>query len=262
MTIYDRPNKEVFASDAPPSEIRPFTAWMRGLGIAFDETNGFPEMASFNGLLQALSIYIKYLEQRGLAEWRNDLEYPLGAGVQVGLSWFKAKRQNLNKPPLTSQDDWELLVNASALSYVEPLYIEKNVIKIRDATISQKGVARFATNTEAQTGAKVSAAITPDQATMASFGFGQSWKDVTNERFSVQWWNGFTNTTGKPIIVTILFRGEAGITINNIQVDRQGQSDNMSRSVSAVVPAGAKYYLNLISANAGDLSYTKVLELR
>ena len=73
MTIYDRPRSEVFASNAPPSEVRPFDAWLRGLGIAFDETNGFPEMESFNGLLQSLSIYIKYLEQRGLAEWRKSL---------------------------------------------------------------------------------------------------------------------------------------------------------------------------------------------
>ena len=206
MTIYDRPRAEVFASNAPPSEIRPFDAWLRGLGIAFDETNGFPEMESFNGLLQSLSIYIKYLEQRGLAEWRNDLEYPIGAGVQVGLSWFKAKRQNLNKPPATSQDDWELLVNASALSYVEPLYIENNVVKIRDATKTQKGIVRFATDAEAQSGAKVSAAVTPDQAIMSSFGVNQKNIDVTSER-AASVFSTWVNNTNKAILVSISAAG-------------------------------------------------------
>ena len=84
MTLYTKPRAELFAQDAPPSEIQPFTAWLRGLGIAFDETNGYPEMESFNGLLQSLNSYIKYLEQNGFAEWSSDLEYPIGAGVRVG----------------------------------------------------------------------------------------------------------------------------------------------------------------------------------
>ena len=103
--IYPKPQSGVFAQDAPESEIKPFDAWLRGLGIAFDETNGFPDMESFNGLLQTLNSYIKYLEQNGFAEWTADLEYPIGAGVRVGSVWYRAKTQNTNKPPATSQND-------------------------------------------------------------------------------------------------------------------------------------------------------------
>ena len=117
MTIYSKPRAELFAQDAPPSEIKPFTAWLRGLGIAFDETNGYPEMESFNGLLQLLNGYIKYLEQNGFAEWSSDLEYPIGAGVRVGAVWYRAKVQNLNKPPATSQNEWTIFLNASDLSF-------------------------------------------------------------------------------------------------------------------------------------------------
>ena len=113
--IYEKPRAELFAQDAPESEIKPFTAWLRGLGIAFEETNGYPELESFNGLLQALNSYIKYLEQNGFAEWSADLEYPIGAGVRVGNVWYKAKQQNTNKPPSTSQSDWSVFLNAGDL---------------------------------------------------------------------------------------------------------------------------------------------------
>lgn len=159
--IYPRPHPAEFAIDAPDSEIRPFNAWARGLGIAFDETNGFPEMESFNGLLQAITQYIKYLEQNGLSEWSNDVEYPHGAGCRVGQIWYRAKNQNTNKPPATSQNDWEVFFNANELSYGDPILREGNTISIKDASTTQKGVARFATNAEVANKQNVSAAITP-----------------------------------------------------------------------------------------------------
>lgn len=161
MTIYNRPRAEVFAENAPPSEIKPFQAWLRGLGIAFDETNGFPEFTGLNGLFNALNQYIKYLEQNGFAEWSADLEYPVGAGVRVGAVWYRAKTQNTNKPPTTSQNDWELFLNASALSYSNPIYIENNVVKVRDASTAQKGVVQFANATEVANRSNVSKAINP-----------------------------------------------------------------------------------------------------
>ncbi len=161
MTIYNRPRAEVFAENAPPSEIQPFQAWLRGLGIAFDETSGFPEFTGLNGLFNALNQYIKYLEQNGFAEWSADLEYPIGAGVRVGSVWYRAKNQNTNKPPATSQNDWELFLNASALSYSNPIYIENNVVKVRDASTAQKGVVQFANATEVANRSNVSKAINP-----------------------------------------------------------------------------------------------------
>lgn len=161
MTLYTKPRAELFAQDAPSSEIKPFTAWLRGLGIAFDETNGFPEMESFNGLLQSLNGYIKYLEQNGFAEWSNTLEYPVGAGVRVGAVWYRAKEQNLNKPPATSQNEWAVFLNASDLSFSDPLQVVGGVISIKDASTTQKGVTRFATATEVSNRTNVTAAVTP-----------------------------------------------------------------------------------------------------
>ena len=176
MTIYTKPRAELFAQDAPPSEIKPFTAWLRGLGIAFDETNGFPEMESFNGLLQALNGYIKYLEQNGFSEWSSDLEYPIGAGVRVGAVWYRAKTQNLNKPPATSQTQWAVFLNANDLSFSDPLQVVDGVIGIKDASTTQKGVARFATAMEVSNKTNVSAAVNPANVSQM---FGRTQDQIT-----------------------------------------------------------------------------------
>ncbi|MEG1232645.1 MAG: hypothetical protein RSE18_02320 [Acinetobacter sp.] len=176
MTIYTKPRAELFAQDAPPSEIKPFTAWLRGLGIAFDETNGYPEMESFNGLLQVLNGYIKYLEQNGFAEWSSTLEYPIGAGVRVGAVWYRAKAQNTNKPPATSQNEWEVFLNAAALTYDNPIYIENNVVKIRAASETQTGVSRFANATEIANKSNVSATVNPANVSQM---FGRTQNQIT-----------------------------------------------------------------------------------
>ena len=168
MTIYTKPRAELFAQDAPPSEIKPFAAWLRGLGIAFDETNGYPEMESFNGLLQALNGYIKYLEQNGFAEWSGDLEYPQGAGVRVGAVWYRAKVQNLNKPPATSQTQWAVFLNANDLSVSDPLVLSNNRISVKDATTTQEGVVRMATSAEVANRSNVSAFVKPSDIPVVS----------------------------------------------------------------------------------------------
>ena len=210
MTLYTKPRAELFAQDAPSSEIKPFTAWLRGLGIAFDETNGHPEMESFNGLLQALNGYIKYLEQNGFAEWSSDLEYPIGAGVRVGAVWYRAKVQNLNKPPATSQNDWSVFLNASDLSFSDPLQVVDSVIGIKDATTTQKGVARFATATEVSNRTNVSAAITPANVGQTfSGGFSTNdWCRLPNGLI-MQWGvtshEDIANTTNIPVNFNIPF---------------------------------------------------------
>lgn len=244
MTIYNRPRAEVFAENAPPSEIQPFQAWLRGLGIAFDETNGFPEMTGLNGLFNALNQYIKYLEQNGFAEWSAELEYPVGAGVRVGAVWYRAKAQNTNKPPAISQNDWELFLNASALSYDNPVYIENNVVKVRDATTTQEGVVRMATSTEVANKTNVTASVNPSNvATIAQstdFGIGQTWQNVTSSR-SIG--TTYTNTTGKPIMIAVTKapRGVSGyIQVSGINVARFDNSDEDSTSTT-IVPNGATY---------------------
>ena len=225
MTLYTQPRAEVFASSAPPSEIQPFEAWLRGLGIAFDETNGYPEMTGLNGLFNALNLYIKYLEQNGFAEWRSDMEYPQGAGVRVGLVWYRAKVQNTNKPPATSQTEWELFLNASALSYQEPLYIDGNTIKIRDASTTVKGVAQFASATEVATRANVSKAINPSNV-------GQTFETDTSKNgrtrlpngLIMQWGSNLSNAgpNGTQVLFKDRFPGDVLLVVGSVTFETSG----------------------------------------
>lgn len=250
--IYDKPRAELFAQNAPESEIKPFTAWLRGLGIAFEETNGYPELESFNGLLQALNSYIKYLEQNGFAEWSADLEYPIGAGVRVGNVWYKAKQQNTNKPPSTSQSDWSIFLNAGDLSYADPLQNIDGQIQIKDATTTQKGVTRFANATEVANKSATQAAITAaNAATVAQstdLGVGQTWVNLTASRVSG---TTYTNTTGKPIMVKV----SSGYTsssntlylyINGVEVQqiRQDADGTVNAWADLIVPHNSSYRIN------------------
>lgn len=267
MTLYTKPRAELFAQDAPPSEIKPFAAWLRGLGIAFDETNGFPEMESFNGLLQALNGYIKYLEQNGFAEWSSTLEYPIGAGVRVGAVWYRAKAQNLNKPPATSQNEWAVFLNASDLSFDDPLQVVDGVIGIKDASTTQKGVLRVATSTEVANKTNVTASVNPsDAATIAQstdLGVGQSWQDVTGSRSSGV---TYTNNTGKPIMVSVGAIGRdavVSIYVSGILVAKQTDIYESNQNVSSctiIVPNGANY--SAIAVNAFGASLHFWAELR
>lgn len=107
MTIYNQPDAVAFASDPKPSEIATFTAWARGLGIAFDETNGFPQMEGINDVLNRITQGIKYLEQYGIPLWRSDLEYPVGASVVYNGIQYRCIAQNTNAQPDLSQNSWQ-----------------------------------------------------------------------------------------------------------------------------------------------------------
>lgn len=196
--IYPRPHPAEFAIDAPDSEIKPFEAWSRGLGIAFDETNGLPEMEGLNGLFQAITKYIKYLEQNGFAEWTADLEYPVGAGVRLGTAWYRAKTQNTGKNPINNQSDWELFLNASALGGGDAIYIENNTVKIRDASTTQKGAVRFANASELSSRSNSNVAVNPSQANSLCFGIGQATRSQSKSLG-----NTYTNTSQKTIHVYV-----------------------------------------------------------
>lgn len=106
QTTGQQPRTNIFASEAKSGELSDFPNWKRGLGIAFDETNGFPEMSGINGLLQELHKNIRYLEEFGIGLWRDDIEYPIGGCVLHNYSIYKATKKNKAKKPDVSQDVW------------------------------------------------------------------------------------------------------------------------------------------------------------
>lgn len=108
MAIYNKPDENVFASSAKPGEVSNFPDIGRGWGVSFDQTGGIPPMEWFNFLFKRTDEKFGYILQRGISEWSETLEYPVGALVQYKNLTYKAKRANTNKKPdQADSQDWQ-----------------------------------------------------------------------------------------------------------------------------------------------------------
>ncbi|MDL5600841.1 phage tail protein [Bacillus subtilis] len=106
MTHYSRPDELVFASGAKPGEVQGFPDIPRGWGVAYDQTAGIPPMEWFNALFKRGDEGLRYLLQRGIAEWSATEDYPVDAHVQEGGKVWKAKVANLGKRPSVNPGEW------------------------------------------------------------------------------------------------------------------------------------------------------------
>ncbi|BCG26038.1 hypothetical protein TUM18999_42290 [Pseudomonas tohonis] len=106
MTQYNRPNEMVFASGAKPGELESFPDITRGWGVTFDQTTGIPPMEWFNALFKRSDEAVRYLLQRGIAEWSNTEDYPVDAHVQEGGKIWKAKVGSVGKRPSLNPTEW------------------------------------------------------------------------------------------------------------------------------------------------------------
>ncbi|WP_051189896.1 phage tail protein [Laribacter hongkongensis] len=106
MTIYQRPDEKVFAQNALPGELQEFPDILRGWGVTFEQTDGFPPMEWFNALAKRQDEAIRYMIQQGISEWSASEQYPTGAYVKHGARTWRSKTANTNKQPDTNPEDW------------------------------------------------------------------------------------------------------------------------------------------------------------
>lgn len=214
MSVFNFGFKNPFANGADSSEIQPFPDENRGLGIAFDQTEGKPEMKGLNGLFNKITQSLLSIRQNGLLGWVNDLEYIQGGFVVESGKLYQAKRNNTNKQPSLSQNDWELWSNSANITVDSNGNIIKTnntngsfSLKVEGATTSKKGVSKFASAYEVINNVSDLVATTPknvsDIAQSTDFGVGQSWQNVTSSRSSGV---AYINNTSKPITVTLTIR--------------------------------------------------------
>ena len=97
----------------------------------------------------------------------------------------------------------------------------------------------------------------------AAIGVGQTWQNVTASRALN---TTYTNTTGRPIMISIYCAGQPNnceweLLVGGVQLGHQGvvsvASAAMRATMSAIVPAGATYRANNIS-NAGLQSWAEL----
>lgn len=274
MTEYNFNLITAFANSAPSNEIEAFPDYDRGLGIAFDETDGKPEMKGLNGLFSLLTVSLLALKQRGILTWTTGFEYKQGAFVVESNRLYQAKIDNTSKQPSLSQNDWQVWASVSDIDVDANGNIIKTAkaggaftLKVEDATTTTKGVARFATAVEVANKSNVSAAVTPSNAATiaqsSDVGVGQTWQNLTGSRSSGV---AYTNNTGKPIMISVIAAGrDATVTIyvGGVLVVKQTDiyDGTANRSTgSTIVPSGATYMV--ISANTYGANIESWAELR
>ena len=255
MSTYDFNLITAFANSAPNNEIEAFPDYDRGLGIAFVETDGKPEMKGLNGLFSLLTVSLLALKQRGILTWTTGFEYKQGAFVVESNRLYQAKTDNTSKQPSLSQNDWQVWASVSDIN----VDINGNIIKtakaggaftlkVEDASTTVKGVVRFATATEVTNKSNVSAVVTPSNAAAiaqsSDVGVGQAWVDATSSRIVGQ---TYTNTSGKPRMVSILKTGTESrmdLYVGSVIVatcDNNTSERRQPSSISTIVPNGATY---------------------
>lgn len=168
MSTYNFNLITAFANSAPNNEIEAFPDYDRGLGIAFTETDGKPEMKGLNGLFSLLTVSLLALKQRGILTWTTGFEYKQGAFTVESNRLYQAKTDNTSKQPSLSQNEWQVWASVSDIDVDTNGNIIKTAkaggaftLKVEDATTTVKGVVRFATATEVVNKSNVSAAVTP-----------------------------------------------------------------------------------------------------
>ncbi|SFA64419.1 hypothetical protein [Metapseudomonas otitidis] len=139
MTHYSRPDELVFASGAKPGEVQGFPDIPRGWGVAYDQTAGIPPMEWFNALFKRGDEGLRYLLQRGIADWSATEDYPVDAHVQEGGKVWKAKVANLGKRPSVNPGEWvETALTREALKALIQEQLGKS--RVRLATTGNLGL--------------------------------------------------------------------------------------------------------------------------
>ena len=267
MSTYDFNLITAFANSAPNNEIEPFPDYDRGLGIAFVETDGKPEMKGLNGLFSLLTVSLLALKQRGILTWTTGFEYKQGAFVVESNRLYQAKTDNTSKQPSLSQNDWQVWASVSDIDVDTNGNIIKTAkaggaftLKVEDATTTVKGVARFATAVEVVNKSNVSAAVTPSgAATIAQstdFCINQNPIDVTSSRAS-----GVTyqNTSPKGRTVYISVRDSGNVSPFRVYIDGFLITDFTDLAgggagwqlITLIVPAYSSYQVNAFNNPIG-----------
>ena len=252
MTEYNFNLITAFANSAPSNEIEAFPDYNRGLGIAFVETDGKPEMKGLNGLFSLLTVSLLALKQRGILTWTTGFEYKQGAFVVESNRLYQAKTDNTSKQPSLSQNDWQVWASVSDIDVDTNGNIIKTAkaggaftLKVEDASTTVKGVARFATATEVANKSNVSAAVTPSNtATIAQstdLGVGQTWQ-VGGRALGTT----YTNDTGRPIMVVVSISdttaGGLSVTVGDVAIISTGADLQPGLyPISFIVPNGMSY---------------------
>ena len=224
---------------------------LRGWGVIGVESN--PTKQHFNGLAFTLGQLIAYLHQQGVPEWNAAQEYYAGSVVTTlaGIYRLKSGGVGSSDPDTDGGVNWELIptqAKVDAKADKATTYTETEVNTLLNAKAAISGQA-FSGNISAP---NLSGTNTGDQ-TLNEIGVGQTWQNVTSSRVKN---TTYTNSTGKPIQVFIIFDPAGSVlTINGSAFPI---NESTMEIVSFIVPNSNTYKLS----DWGGYYAIKWLELR
>lgn len=215
----------------------------RGWGVV-DATKR-PSLQDFNALGYTLSYLLAYVYQQGIAEWSKDANYYVGnLTCENGIIYRSTAVDNKDNRPSTS-DSSKWIKTAYTIADIDSMFsaldarFDDKVDK--SDTIGTGKVVRLSS-------------LVP------GIGDGQTWQDMLGSRAKN---TDYTNTTGRPISVSVTIRdtsgtgGPAYAVVDGVNVALVNPTSSNDSSMFFIVPAGAVY-----SATIGSNSVLLWAELR
>jgi hypothetical protein len=139
--------------------------------------------------------------------------------------------------------DAPIVLGTTALAFAR-----KDGNQTPDATTTVKGKAQLATTAQVQALADLLTIVTPGTLASVLLGCGQTWQNVGASRANS---TNYTNTTGKPIVVSVMCQvgstdgyANGGITVDGavrIQNTATSRGSVIQCGVTAIVPPGSVY---------------------
>lgn len=179
------------------------------------------------------------------------------SAMTVNINGLGAKAIQKNGATLSSGDhpanSWFRIIYDGSAFQMDALY--------RQATTSVSGVAPLATGPESQAGVDNTKIITPAALGLTVPGMGQTWQNMTASRSSS---TVYTNSTGRPIMVSVALLTSVGSTIfitvaGNTFYGSSFPSSGGTTYSSFIVPNGATYS---VANNLGTSVVSNWAELR
>ena len=245
--------------------------------------NDNPTKQDFNALAYTLGNLVSYLYQQGIAVWNTNQEYFIGSRaigsdglVYKALTGTSGTPNDGNNPTTDTVNwEWDLknLVDkttaqtiAGIKTFTSSPIIPTPTTDMQSATkkyVDDSSIA-IATSAEIRTGTDNTKAVTPQGINETQLGWGQTWQDVIGSRVVGV---SYTNTTGRPIVVSIVASTSSGNA--NVLVTTGGLTYTSSNSgyssttvrlnIDIIIQSGATY---LFTTSAGTATLFRWLELR
>lgn len=228
-------------------------SYEKGYGIDYEREPGVDPLAKriernkMNQLFFDLTSWVRELHIWGTPQFitsaqNGGVPYSYGKYAQVmfdagaGLARYESLvDSNMTDPNNTT--NWRLVDTA----------------QVPNASTLVIGKQRNATQAEANARTLDNVTVTPNLLTpIVSIGVAQTWQNVTGSRLFA---TNYTNTTGRPILVSVTVNTGSGNDNGTFLVDGViagyvgGTTSQIAAPICAVVPAGSVYRLNRSSVN-------------